>query len=278
MKKSFITLLTILSSLVLTGCFQSETTIHLNKDGSGKLIEETRLGGQMLAMFDQMAALGGDEKAKEDPTKAMFSEDKAKARAAEIGEGVTFEKQELLTANGSKGNRVTYTFKDINKLKISAGDSMKTLGEMPGAEAAAAEKAEPVKFTYVDNQLTIQIPSPKTPEVPASGGALAADADAAKPDMESPEAMAMMKQMCGDMKMSLKIVVESGIAETDATHQDGNTLTLMEMNMGKLVENAEAMKKLSKMNQKDPAATMKALEGIDGIKMETKEKVTVKLQ
>ncbi len=278
MKKSFIALLTILSSLVLTGCFQSETTIHLNKDGSGKLIEETRLGGQMRAMFDQMAALGGDEKAKEDPTKAMFSEDKAKARAAEIGEGVTFEKQELLTANGSKGNRVTYTFKDINKLKISAGDSMKTLGEMPGAEAAAAEKAEPVKFTYVDNQLTIQLPSPKTPEVPASGGALAADAEAAKPDMESPEAMAMMKQMCGDMKMSLKIVVESGIAETDATHQNGNTLTLMEMNMGKLVENAEAMKKLSKMNQKDPAATMKALEGIDGIKMETKEKVTVKLQ
>lgn len=89
-------------------------------------------------------------------------------------------------------------------------------------------------------------------------------------------AMAMMKQMCGDMKMSLKLAVEPGIGETNATHREGNTITLMEMNMGKIVENPDAMKKLGKMDPKqDPTVAMEALKGIDGIKVEAQKEVTV---
>ena len=96
--------------------------------------------------------------------------------------------------------------------------------------------------------------------------------------MDSPEAQAMMKQMFADMKMSLKLVIEPGIAETNASHKDGNTITLMEMNMGKLMENAETLKKLGKVNQNDPTATMDALKGIDGVKVETQKEVTVQLK
>ncbi len=96
--------------------------------------------------------------------------------------------------------------------------------------------------------------------------------------MDNPEAEAMMKQMMGDMKMSLKVVIEPGISETNATHQTGNTITLMEMNMGKLVENVDNLKKLGSVDQNDPAAAMAALKGIDGVKMETKREVTVKVK
>ena len=79
MKKILLAMASAVTALVLPGCFQSETTIHLNKDGSGTLVEETRLGAQMLAMMDQMAAgLGGGEKAKADPVKQMFSDEKAR--------------------------------------------------------------------------------------------------------------------------------------------------------------------------------------------------------
>lgn len=278
MKKLLLAMASALTALVLPGCFQSETTIHLNKDGSGTLVEETKLGAQMLAMMDQMAAgFGGGEanKPKEDPVKQMFSEDKAKKRAAELGEGVTFEKSEAVNANGAKGARVTYKFKDINKLKVSAGDNMKNMspmGEMPGAPAA--KKPEPVVFTYADGKLTIRMPEnnkPDAPEAPAAEGAN-------QPDMDSPEAQAMMKQMFADMKMSLKLVIEPGIAETNATHKEDNTITLMEMNMGKLMENADAFKKLGKVDQNDPAAAMEALKGIDGVKVETQKEVTVQVK
>ena len=271
MKKILILLVSVVASVVLPGCFQSETTIHLNKDGSGTLVEETRLGAQMLAMLDSMAGLGGEEKAKEDPVAKMFSDDRAKARAAELGEGVSFEKSEAIKDKGAKGARVTYRFKDINTLKITPSDSLKNMSPMEAAPPAGAKIPVPVKFYYADGQLRITMPAPDQADAPA-------DEKPEAPDMESPEAQAMMKEMLSDMKMSLKVVVEPGIASSNATHKSGNTITLMEMNMGKLLEKPDTLKILSKVDKNNPAAAMKALKGIDGLKFETQEEITVKVQ
>lgn len=146
MKKILLLAASVLCALILPGCFQHHTTIRLNKDGSGTLVEETLLGAQMLGMLDQMAAgFGGGGAAPADPTKEMLSEEKAKKRATELGEGVSFEKAEPLNKDGSRGARVTYRFKDINQLKVSTGDGMKNLSPpgMPGAEAAAPKKQPP---------------------------------------------------------------------------------------------------------------------------------------
>ncbi len=280
MKKLLLAATSALIALALPGCLQNETTIHLNKDGSGTLVDETILGAQMLAMFDQMAAGfggGGADKPKENPLQQMFSEDKAKKRAAELGEGVTYVKSESLDKNGAKGARVTYAFKDINKLKVSTGDgmqSMSKIGPMADAPAPAVKKQEPVIFTFADGKLTIKMPEPEKPaavEAPAAEGF-------GKPDMDSPEAQAMMKQMMGDMKMSLKIVCDSGIAETNASNKDGDTITLFEMDMGKLMENPDTFKKLSQVDQKDPAAAMEAMKNLKGVKVEIQKEVTVSLK
>ena len=114
------------------------------------------------------------------------------------------------------------------------------------------------------------------------------DKNAEKPDaekkaeaaqnLEDPQAMAMMKQMFADMKMSIKLVADSGIEETNATHREGDTITLMEMDMNKLMEKPENLKKLGEVDQQNPAAAMEALKGIDGVKVEVKPEVTVKLK
>jgi hypothetical protein len=276
MKKILLAMASALISLVLPGCFQNETTIHLNKDGSGTLVEETKLGAQMLAMMEQMAAgFGGGGAAQGDPMKQMFSEEKAKKRAAELGEGVTFDKTETVEANGAKGARVSYKFKDINKLKVSTSDGVKNaapMGDLPGAQAP--KTGEPITFAYADGKLTIKMPEPQKP---AAADSPAAE-EAAVPDLNSPEAEAMMKQMFADMKMSLKLVVDSGIAESNATHKDGNTITLMEVDFGKLVENADDFKKLQKVDQKNPAAAMELLKDIKGVKFETQQEVTVQVK
>lgn len=271
MKKFLLSLTSVVASLLTTSCFQNETTIHLNKDGSGKIVEETRFGAQMLGMIDQMAALGGGAGGGADPLKEMFSEDMAKQRAASLGEGVTFEKSEAVDGAGGKGSRVTYQFKDINSLRISTEDSMKQVSSfspMGAAQAAAAPKSEPLKFAYADGKLTINMPEPKANPAAAEGAGEVSD-------LENPQAQEMMKQMFADMKMSLRLVVEPGIAETNATHKQDKTITLMEMDMGKLMENADNMKKLSKVDQKNPAAAMDALRNVPGVKFESQKEVTV---
>lgn len=270
MKRTLLTLASALAVLLLPGCFQSEITIHLNKDGSGTIVEESLLGAQMLAMIDQMAALGGIN-AQQDPMKEMFSEAKAKTRAAGLGEGVTFDQIEMVGENGVKGARTTYRFKNINTLQIATDDGMKNMSPAGREAAPARQKSAPVAFSYAAGKLSIRMPDTKpaaAPEAPAAGGA-------GKFDMESPEAQATMKQMLGDMKMSLKLVIDSGIAESNATYKNGNTITLMEMDMGKLLDNPDNLKKLGKVDQNDSSAAMAALKNLSGVKMETQKEVTV---
>jgi hypothetical protein len=277
MKKTLFALASLAAILTLPSCFQHETTVHLNKDGSGTIVQDTKFGAQMIAMIAQMAAMGGDEKAKnEDPLKAMLSEEKAKARAADLGEGVTFVKVEPSEANGAKGSKATYAFKDINKIKLSAGDGMKALEDIPGAKPAEKPKEEPMTFQFADGKLSVNLPQPKKDDAAAEKKE---EAKEGQPNLDDPQAMAMMKQVMGDMKVGIKLVIEPGIAESNATHKDGNTITLMEMDMGKIVENADAMKKLMKMgDEKDPKVAMEALKGVDGIKVETQEKITVSMK
>lgn len=269
----------LIAALVLPGCLQYEATVRLQKDGSGTFEEQTLLGAQMMAMLNQFAAMGG-EAAGEDPLADMMSEEKAKERAAKLGEGVTFDKAERVEKNGAMGVKITYRFKDINKLQVTTSDGLQ--GANPMADMAPADmekpKEEPFRFAYDDGKLTVSMPQQDKEEAKkAAAEAKEAAGGADMPDMDNPEAEAMMKQMLGDMRVSLKLVVEPGIGETDASHRDGNTITLMEMDMGKLVENKEAFKKLATAGQDDPAKAMEALKGIDGVKIETKEKITVKI-
>jgi hypothetical protein len=260
------------SACAFSSCFQHEVTVHVKPDGSGTIVEETRLGPQMLQMMEQMAAGFGGNAAEADPTKDMLSEDKAKERAKKLGDGVRFLKMEPVAANGSKGARATFSFDDITKINLSTSEGSKAI-QMPGAPPQEGPKEAPIRFEFNNRELTVHMPQPDK-----DAAAEKPDAPGEEPDMNNPEAKAMMKQMFGDMKMSIVIKADSGIASTDASHRDGDTVTLMEMNFGKLIENEDNLKKLATMDQKDPQKAMESLKGIDGIRFEAKPSITIKLK
>lgn len=278
MKFPLILIASAISLLLLSSCFQHQTTITLNKDGTGTVVEETQLGEQMLGMIQQFAAgFGGEGDAAKapDPLAEMLSEEKAKKRATELGEGVTYEKSEPIAGKATKGAKITYRFKDINKLQVKSGDGVKSMAPDQGAQELddAANAEEPIRFSYNEGKLTVKMPKPK-----AVANDLPPGAAAENPEMDDPQAMEMMKQVFADMKMGIKLVIEPGIAETTASHPEGNTITLMEMNFAKLIENPENMKKIASLDEKDPAAAMAAFKGIDGVKFEEKPEITVELK
>lgn len=268
MKRCYLALASTLVALVLPSCLQNETTIHLNKDGSGTLVEKTTLGAQMQAMLQQFAQFGGGDAEGKDPLAEMFSPDKAKAKAASMGEGVSFDHSEPLEIGPNRGATTTYRFADINKLALSPTDAVKNASPM-AAQMPPTPKGKPVTFNYADGKLTIIMPAPAKQD-PADPGA---------PDLAgNPQMEQMMKEALGDMKMKLKLVVETGISETDATYRDGNTIVLVDMEMAKVLENPEALQKMTGAGKNDPAAAFEALRGIDGVRIESKEQVTVQLK
>ena len=271
MKKRMVILLSGLVGLMgMSGCLQVESVISLRKDGSGTITEEIVMGAQMVQMME--SGLGGA--GAQNPFAELLDEDQYKKKAAGYGQGVTFSKVEKIERNGGKGARVTYRFKDINTVRFSPGSAMQDFQQgMPGAEADPAGPAgpadQPVTFKFKGNKLTMHFPEmperqgeeKPAPEIPAE-----------------PQAEAMMIQMFKDMKVGARLVVEPGIEKTNATHVEGNTITLMEMNFGEIVSNPDGIKALQKMDQPGREELKKNLKGLKGVKLELEETVEVSLK
>lgn len=252
----------------MSSCIEVDQTINLKKDGSGTITEEVVMGAQMLAMMEGgLGGLGGEAGA--DPLADLYDEAKYKEKAAAYGEGVTFTKLEKIQRNGGKGVKVTYTFKDINKVQFSPGSAMDDIG--PGNEGGGEE--DPVTFQYAGGVLTVNFPDIDAGD---AGAADLGGEDLADPAAEA--MMAQMAQMFKDMKISAKLNIVGGIAETDATHVDGNTVTLLEMVFAEIIKNPEGMKALQKMEGADRGQMQELLKDVKGVKVETKEKIKVKLK
>jgi hypothetical protein len=250
----------LLTALALPSCLQNETTITLNKDGSGTVVEETYLGAKMLEMMTQFAQPG-----QPDPVEEMFAAEKAKAKAEKMGEGVEYVKTEMIDKDGRKGALVHYKFADINKLKVSPSGAVDDMTERPGEPEG--DKKETVGFSYADGKLKVITPPTDFD-----------DMDMGDEGAENPEMEAMMKEMMADMRLTLKLKIVDGIASTDATHAEGDTVTLFDVQVGKMFAQKDELKKIGETGKTDKEAAKAAFAKLDGIRVETKENVTVTLK
>lgn len=241
----------------LSGCLEMESVIALKKDGSGTMTETVSIGAQMAGMMQ----MGGGGEGAEDPF-ADFGEDAAKEKAKTYGEGVEFVSTKKEEKDGGLTFTTVYKFADINTVVYEPGQMMNN-----SEEEEEETEEEPVKmFSYKDGVLTIEVPDPS-------------QEDFAMGDEEmGEEEMAMMAPMMAGMKVTAKLVVEGGIAETNATFRDGDAITLMAMNFDELLKNEGGLGAMKKLDVEDRAAFAKAVSELKGFDMESKEKVSVKLK
>ncbi|MFK7849534.1 MAG: hypothetical protein AB8D78_01030 [Akkermansiaceae bacterium] len=246
-------------AVTLPSCLQNETTISLNKDGSGTIVEETTLGAQMMQMMTQFAQPG-----QPDPIEEMFAEKKAKEKATSMGEGVEYVKTEIFEKDGKKGAKVHYKFADINKISVNPSDAVNDM--QPDGAPAEEGDDEAVKFAYADGKLKIIVP-------PADFDDMSMD-----DQLQDPQQEAMMMQMMADMRLTLKLKIPSGIEKTTATHVEGDTITLFDVQVGKMFAQKDKLKEISETAKTDMDAAKAAFNKVDGIKVETKENATVTLK
>ncbi|TLD68646.1 hypothetical protein FEM03_21640 [Phragmitibacter flavus] len=273
--KIFSFLVALASVFSLSSCVELGSLITVNKDGSGTIEETVLLSAQLKAMVASMPPGAGDGAgAAGNPAAALSGlvPDKKKAdeNALKYGEGVTVKSvDEVTLPDGRGGAKVTYDFADITKVKYH-----------PGKEEAEKEgvEQEPVTFGFSGGELTINIPQGKTGETIEK-----LDEEQLKKAQEiDPAQMAMMKPMFAGMRMSFAVKAASGIASTDAAHLDGDTVTIMDMQVDKLFDNPESFKKFAAMmeeqSEPDPKKLAEQFRGVEGIKVEEKEIISIKLK
>ncbi len=247
-------------ALALPACLQNETTLTLEKDGSGTIVEETMLGAQMMEMMTQFAQPGMP-----DPIEEMFSKQKAKDKAAELGEGVEFVKIEMLDKDGRRGARMHYKFADINTLSLNPGDAVGDMNQQaPGAPKPEKKAEDNVRFEYAGGKLKITTPATDYKDMDMS------DENAENPQMEE-----MMTTMLADMRIRMKLVIAPGIEATTASHVEGDTITLFDVKVGEMISQKDQLKKIAETAKTDKEAAKTEFGKLDGVKVETKESVEV---
>ena len=254
----------IAAMMLLSACFEMTSVVTVNKDGSGVIEETALISAQMKAM---MASMGDQAGGQGGPNLKDLVPDKAKAdeRAKNLGEGVAVKSHEAVKMpDGREGVKVTYTVADVSKLKYQPFDAK----EKGGGES------KPMTFAVSGGTLTVSMPPDKPKE----------KTDAEKPKMP-PEQMqaqlAMMKPMFAGMRMAIQIKGGNGIATSDASHLSGDTVTIMDIQFDKIMEKPEVFGKFMESaddKSMTPAQAAEKFKGVDGIKIEGKEKISITLK
>ena len=88
----------------------------------------------------------------------------------------------------------------------------------------------------------------------------------------------MMKDLFHDMKLLISLQFEGTILKTKATYRNGSTVTLIEMDFDKIINNAALFKQLLAVNPQSIGETKASFKSVEGLKFETNNPVTVEFK
>ena len=252
MDRRIVATLSALLLVFVTGCMDVTMDIKVNKDGSGVLTQRVFMGA---AMTDMMGAMGdGDDG-------SLYDVDELKAAAETMGDGVTFVGVvDVTNKKGDKGFRASYNFPDITAINLQNDDDT-GMGQMMEGMTFEFEGGETAR-------LTINMPANE-----AGGDSVEAGVNM----LMGAEQMAGMQQMFDGMRFWVRVRVDGTIAETNAQYVNKRKtgVTLIKMDVGEMVKNAELMEKLEVLGHSSPAAFKKAAGDVGYMRLEGQEKVVI---
>lgn len=265
---------------VTTGCFRSDTVIHVKADGTGT-IEQTNLANkQMLAMASGMAKSAAKE-AGADTSKTpdldqlgdLFDEARIKEQASTFGEGVRYVSSEPLAQDGLNGVKAVFAFDDVRLLNLNNSGS--------STGGAAMPKLRFDLQRTPDGASTLRIRLPEGTRSGPGGDPAATAPPATTPPRQDipPEALAMVRNMFKGARLTIGVEVEGAIVTTDAPAREGSRVTVFGLDIEQLLSDPAKFAALQSMKPgTDFATARKALEGVPGVVLPATPTVSIEFR
>jgi hypothetical protein len=257
-------------SLALMGCFESIVLLRVNKDGSGTIEETVVLSD---AFMELMKSFGGDqsaEAAKEEENPIDVAQ--LTEKATHMGEGVSFESAVPVKTDSGSGYKATYSFADINKVRINQNPGENVSPAPTGGEQQGPAE-EWLRFNFNGGPTaSLEILYPRDVEM----GKEEEESSQGEADFDSnPEMMDMMRQLYQDMHLRMAVEVDGRITETNASYVDGSTVTLMDVDFGKILQDEEKFKELLQANPRTIEEMKELVKDNPGIKVEIEDSIRI---
>lgn len=263
--------------ILLNGCLEMRTVITVNKDGSGLVEENIFVGKEIINMFKEFASSFGDST--QPPQEFnLFEEEKIKAKTSDFGEGIEFVSMENIVTDEKEGYKATYKFKNLNQVRVNQNPS----DEMPLAEPKEETESanEYVFFKFIKgnpNRIVFKLPDEPKKDEKSDEQTKTDDTTETNVEADSSDLESMIKFM-KDMKAKFEIRVDGKITNTNATHVDGNTVTLFDIDFAQLLSDKDKLEQFKKFNPNSFEEVKKLVSGIPGIKVELNKEVFIEFE
>lgn len=260
-------------TVLLAGCFQVTTVVRVNPDGSGTVAETMLLSKKLVDQMNEMARSFAVEGGPPPKQIELFEPDKLAARAAKMGEGVSYQSGEKTETGDYTGYMAVYAFSDINSLRLSnksndSGDGSKTVN--PHAPPAVFHFTGGVPATLI-----IEMPNEKRTAPEHDGSSKKHDpAAVAESDLSEDQAQQIVEMFKG-MRMTLAVEMNGCIVETNASYRDGNRITLVDFDLAQLTSSFPQLEKLNNLQGGSLAEVKELLKTFPGMKIDLNERVKV---
>ncbi|MGZ3608346.1 MAG: hypothetical protein ACXU9J_10555 [Syntrophales bacterium] len=289
MKGLFHTALSILMTVVLSGCIQDTIVVHVKPNGSGTIDETSLLSNSMFDVMESVAGSmtgpskegGSQEEAKQTRDDVIARMVKvAEKRADTFGAKVKFISAKPVKTDTGSGYNAVYAFQDINEVMINQNPGTRMDGEK--TQRSDSLRDEYILFKFIEglsSKLIVTLPAQRETASDKSSAQDSGKAVQGRLNKEtSAQAPEMMKNFFQDLKIKISLQFEGTIINTNATYRDGSTVILIEMDIGKIISNGELFKRMLAINLQSVGETKALYKNIEGLKFETNNPVTVEFR
>lgn len=282
--------LAVFSVVFGSSCVRTSTVVRVKKDGTGSIVSRYFFSPQMLAMVDQLGALGGAlEGAEGGPNLGLIrdmatpDEESLRGDAANFGEGVRYAKHDPgKDEDGWEGYSVVYEFDDIRKVRIdqnSVPGKAKEFVESSGEELKA-EKGGELTFALEGDLLTVNTSFANAGMNGVIDGKQFAQAK--EMGMAPSEAVKLAAGMAAGMRVGFFLRADGGIAETTAEHVTGDLIILSDADISKVLPDPDFGAFIDKAAENPAGVTPESVKAlfkkIEAMTIESADQITVKLK
>jgi hypothetical protein len=247
-----------------TACFQFNTLVHLNADGSGTVDQRVLFTTAALEQMKQLAGVAGGsaDAAGFNP----LSEETAREMAAELGPGVRYVSSTTVQTADGEGRDIVYAFDDIRTLQMSQQPPGGT--PLPGVDSA-------LSFTLTNapgGTATLRIGMPAVAGF-GGGGAQPGNGAAGIPELPPAAQLAMLRPLLAGARIAIAIEPNGRLVRTSSPYVDGNRVTLLEVNLDQLLADETLFTRLQAAP--DRAAAEALLKDVPGVKVVAQPEIAI---
>ena len=263
-----------------SGCVTSDTLIKLNPDGSGAVVQKTLMStemiGQLTTMMQGLAQqmVGNEAAQKAMKMPELFSEKDARARAAKMGEGVSFVSSRKITVEGMEGQEATYAFRDVTKLKLNEKPETPSMAGLQASSSGSGGETT-FRFSRLPNghsQLTAIFSQRPSKEASCEESVTEPRKATKTPTAEQLE---QAKKFFAGFRIGMAVEVQGNLVKTNSVYQEGPKVTLLEMDFSELLSNDTLLQEAAAIKGQNLEEAKELLKGLKGFKINLDPEVKI---